>query len=105
MSTISNAGKLAGIRAVLRAHDSDSLTALVILVYLAEKQDEPAVMFDLAKANGMTASGVSLPAASLERGGLIERYCDETDRRKTCVRLTDKGRHVANSLVEVLNAN
>jgi DNA-binding MarR family transcriptional regulator len=63
---------------------------------------ESAVLSDLAKHMGVTASTMSLAVDRLERNGYVARERDAADRRRVRVRLTESGARIrrANSVLD-----
>lgn len=53
---------------------------------------------DLAEALHVTPPTVSVMLQKMEQGGLVERRTDDADQRVTKIRITEKGRELAQSI-------
>jgi len=67
-------------------------TQFAIFAELELRRGEPPTMRDLAKALVMDQSTIGQNLRPLKRDGLISLQQDASDRRRTCVKLTKKGR-------------
>jgi DNA-binding MarR family transcriptional regulator len=86
-----SAGALYGLLTTLlrRAPRDLSLTSLATLSTL--NRTGPRRITDLAVIEGITQPSMTVLVTSLERGGLVTRHNDPTDRRVTLVDLTADG--------------
>ncbi len=51
----------------------------------------PMTAGQLAEASGMSTGAITAVIDRLERAGFVERYRDETDRRRVFIKVTDEG--------------
>jgi DNA-binding MarR family transcriptional regulator len=74
---------------------------ILVNIALADLEGEEICVSDLQEALAISQAASSRLAATAVKHRLIEAYHSPTDRRKSCVRLTRKGRAYVD---EVLNA-
>ena len=66
---------------------------LGISVRLENKKDE-LTLSEIIKTTGMTMSAASKKISILEKKGLLERKASDKDKRKICIKLTEKGHEI-----------
>lgn len=71
-----------------------------VLLFLLDAATEGLAPNALAERAGVTRATVTGLLDGLEREALVERHAHASDRRALCVRLTRKGKRVANAVVE-----
>jgi len=62
-----------------------------ILNYLNRHKEQTVYSKDLAQESGVSTARIAAALCALEKGGLIERKACKDDKRKTIVKLTEKG--------------
>jgi len=63
---------------------------MAVMRMLAD-EGRPVTAGNISKTLRMTTSRIAAVLGSLQKKGLIERICDETDKRRVLVTLTDRG--------------
>lgn len=71
-----------------------------VLLFLLDAAPDGLAPNTLAERAGVTRATVTGLLDGLEREALIARHADANDRRALCIRLTSKGKRVANAVVE-----
>ena len=67
---------------------------LVLLRFLAISDSDGAGIMELARLLGVNAAAVTRQVKGMEKDDLVERISDFRDRRRSYVRLTEKGRQL-----------
>lgn len=98
---------------MVRKHDpSEQLSSMTVLLLLYVMQYPDSSVKQLEQMSGLTKSATSRHILTLtERGdrarsrpglGLVEHYEDNEDARIKRVRLTDKGKRLANDIAKIM---
>lgn len=82
---------LARLDADLIERTGTKLATYEVLLHLGNRPDRTATITDLARACGLTTTGMAKRIGQLDREGLVTRASSSTDRRAVSVTLTDVG--------------